>query len=428
MRKLSAQVLASVALFALAANNGLAAVQGSPADRCLAHLREVAESKSFYWAWTEPWVGYSPDGDRRCAKEVGGRIVPASYGETVLDLGGYARLQAVPRMFYLDLANVTGSWFPPRFYAANRATYTAIIRKVWKDNGSMCVFSWHMGHPCTTNGYSWGNITTQPFRYKCKTHPNVIRAILNDEQWPCGVGCIDGKVCRTPDASPRAWFMRQLGEVADFFDGLRDEKGDRIPVILRYAHEMDGGWFWWGKDWCSCDEFIALARMEADYLRRRCGNGQILFAYTPDRTWKEIGQPGVADGNYLAWYPGDEYVDIVGYDDYYIGKGDTEEKRRDIFEDVVSRLRKLTAFAQVHGKVMALSESGVDGSDTYYSTIYRLMTSEGVKAAFFNSWGGKWTLPSTPGGERDVREFVQRPEVIVVRNLENGKTENSETK
>ena len=98
------------------------------------------------------------------------------------------------------------------------------------------------------------------------------------------------------------------------------------------------------------------------------------------------------------------------------------------FDISVNEWRKLTAFAQEHGKVMALSESGIDGSDTYYSTIYRLMTSEGVKAAFFNSWSGKWTLPSTPGGERDVREFVQRPEVIVVRNLENGKTENKETK
>ena len=28
-------------------------------------------------------------------------------------------------------------------------------------------------------------------------------------------------------------------------NGLVDASGRPIPVILRYPHEMDGGWFWW---------------------------------------------------------------------------------------------------------------------------------------------------------------------------------------
>ena len=60
-------------------------------------------------------------------------------------------------------------------------------------------------------------------------------------------------------------------DVADFFNGLVDEKtGKKIPVILRYPHEMDGNWFWWGRGWSTAEEFRRFCRMEADYLREKC--------------------------------------------------------------------------------------------------------------------------------------------------------------
>jgi len=66
---------------------------------------------------------------------------------------------------------------------------------------------------------------------------------------------------------------------------------------------MDGTWFWWGKDSCTQGEFIRWCRLTADTLRSKGADGQVLFAYTPDRTWRELGSPGDGGSNYLSWYP-----------------------------------------------------------------------------------------------------------------------------
>ena len=417
MRRLSAQILASVALFALAANNGLAAVPGSPADRCLAHLREVAESKSFYWAWTYPWFAHNEfNGDARFAVERDGAILPKHLEETRLETPAWReeakleqRFGILPKFYYQDLCYVTGSWRSSQFYARNRATLTSVIRKAWKDYGAVCVFSWHMDHPCVTNGFN-----AAPYRYTCSEHKNVVKAILNDEQWPCGAGSVIGCAERSAP-SPRAWFIRQLEEVAAFFNGLTDERGEKIPVILRYAHEMDGGWFWWGKDACTKEEFIAISRIEAKCLRKRCGDGQILFAYTPDRWWGGLGEEGKGSCNYLTWYPGDAYVDILGYDDYAIGGGKTPEERQKNFDNALAKMRMMSEYAAQRGKAVILSESGNPDSGFFYADLYRLMTAEGVHAAVANTWIGPWTWPKTQEGMKDLEAFVVQPKVKIIK-------------
>ena len=44
---------------------------------------------------------------------------------------------------YSDLAAVTGTWHAPAYYAANRATLTAAIRRFWKECGGVTV--WRAG-------------------------------------------------------------------------------------------------------------------------------------------------------------------------------------------------------------------------------------------------------------------------------------------
>lgn len=385
---------------------------GTDAGRVMAKLRSVSESNSCYWSWTHAWVNpWLLHGDVSHAVEKDGGFAPKPTGDVVLK-SEYQKYADGRRavISYSELAAVAGTWYPPRHYAANRASLTAAIKKQWHDFGGLMVFSWHMDHPYCTNGFSqWS------FRFKSDgANRNVIRQILDGTGEPCGTGCIDGKRYRKPFANPREWFLSALSDVADFLNGLSDdETGDKIPVIVRYPHEMDGAWFWWGRGWCTTDEFRRFCRMEADYLREKCP-GQILFAYTPDRTWKDFGKEGDAGNTFLAYYPGDRYVDIIGIDDYSIGHGD-DKKAADSLAETVRKLRLMTTFADERGQVVALTETGgTKKRDDFWEYLHRAVTADGVKCAFVDTWCGcNGTIPDTPASERDELAFSRRPEVLM---------------
>ena len=394
------------------AMGGLHVRAESAAQGVLQDLRAKAASDSFYFAWTHVWMTPWPaKGDQRHVIETDGKVLPKPIDEIELKEDIAEKIGVAPKLYYSDLAGIAGTWHSDRYYEVNRAGFGAVIRKAWKDYRGVCVFSWHMDHPCTTNGFR-----QCAYRYKCAEHTNVVKAILRDEQWPegCGRGQIYGTAQRAPTASPRAWFMKQLTDIAAFFNTLVDERGEKIPVIVRYGHEMDGGWFWWGKGWCSADEFAEISRLEADTLRRLCGTDQILFAYTPDRCWKDLGQPGDGGGNFLSWYPGDAYVDIVGFDDYSIGKGRTDQQAKANFDETLRKLRLVSDYASAHGKVAALTECGCEGArDDIYDSIFRLMTASGVKVAFLDTWGGKYTMPpENPRIVEGLKAFVKKPQVL----------------
>ncbi|MEL6276202.1 MAG: glycosyl hydrolase, partial [Bacteroidota bacterium] len=143
-------------------------------------------------------------------------------------------------------------------------------------------------------------------------------------------------------------YKAKLDLFADFVRGLRVGLVFRrdIPIIFRPFHEHTGNWFWWGKKHCSTEEYIALWRFTVEYLRDEKGMHNLLYAYSPDifKNKKE----------YLARYPGDDYVDILGFDDYHdVGKGGKTK-------NLIKRLRMLVEMAQEKDKVAALTETGFE--------------------------------------------------------------------
>ena len=60
------------------------------------------------------------------------------------------------------------------------------------------------------------------------------------------------------------------------------------------------------------------AAQAAEDVRLACGyqkyadGKRTLLACTPDRTWSDFGREGDPDNTFLAYYPGDKYVDILG--------------------------------------------------------------------------------------------------------------------
>lgn len=141
-------------------------------------------------------------------------------------------------------------------------------------------------------------------------------------------------------------YLERLDQAADFFSSLRTEKGELIPVIFRPFHEMTGSWFWWGRGNCSADQYRELFRLTIDYLRKEKGQHQLIIAYSSDR----FNTPEA----YMEFYPGDDYVDVMAFDDYH-GLASKERTPGTIF-----MLELLDSLSTSHQKLMAISETGLE--------------------------------------------------------------------
>jgi mannan endo-1,4-beta-mannosidase len=103
------------------------------------------------------------------------------------------------------------------------------------------------------------------------------------------------------------------------------------PLLWRPLHEASGGWFWWGAK--GPGPFIELWRLMHDRFVNYHHLHNLIWVYT------------VGDA---AWYPGDNYVDIVGMDIY---PSDPNSSLVGYWLDTQSRHEGV--------KLVTLSESGI---------------------------------------------------------------------
>ena len=105
-------------------------------------------------------------GDRRFAVKKGEGFAPLPTADVRLDCA-YTQYTDGRRVLlaYSDLAAVTGTWHAPAYYAANRATLTAAIRRFWKECGGVTVFSWHMDHPYCETGFKQASARGRRFGF-----------------------------------------------------------------------------------------------------------------------------------------------------------------------------------------------------------------------------------------------------------------------
>ena len=123
-------------------------------------------------------------------------------------------------------------------------------------------------------------------------------------------------------------FTEDLKNAAAYLKLLRDAD---IPVLWRSFHEAAGGWFWWGKDAAS---FKSLWIAMFNYFKTE-GLDNLIWVWT-------------TEGNDSDWYPGDQYVDIVGRDIYN--------------KETADCVSEYTSIAENYGnKIVSLSECGTVG-------------------------------------------------------------------
>jgi mannan endo-1,4-beta-mannosidase len=121
--------------------------------------------------------------------------------------------------------------------------------------------------------------------------------------------------------------MKDIEEVAGYLQLLENEN---IPVIWRPLHEAagnyglyegggSGAWFWWGRH--GAEPCKQLWRLLYDQLVNVHGLDNLIWVWTVD----VVPTIPYAQERNLEWYPGDDFVDIVGVDIY---EANTDAKSR----------------------------------------------------------------------------------------------------
>ncbi len=112
------------------------------------------------------------------------------------------------------------------------------------------------------------------------------------------------------------------------------------PVLFRPFHEMNGNWFWWGSTTITPEQYVVLYRITVDYIRNK-GVKNVIYTWSPDTRLT------------TEYYPGDDYVDIVGLDCYEPGCSPYHGNKIFAIE-----FKKLLEFCKEHHKIATIAETG----------------------------------------------------------------------
>ena len=213
-----------------------------------------------------------------------------------------------------------------------------------------------------------------------------------------------------PGGQKAELFQTWMQRVGDFLESLKDEEGKLVPVIFRPWHENNGSWFWWGQKLCSDEEFKSLWNLLQDYLVGR-GLDNLLWSYSPN-----------LDGNwtterFMARYPGNDRVTLIGEDAYQWG---TEE---DFVKQLNADLTFLTKFAKDNGKLLAMTECGMQNTpdSTWFSRVLKPQMDK-YPICYFLLWRNydkEWfgPVPNTPSGE-DYKVFKEAENVLFLNEIQ----------
>ena len=258
-----------------------------------------------------------------------------------------------------------------------------LIREVY-DRGGINTISWH-----------GDNIVTGKNAWDCG-QDSVVRSIL-------------------PGGNNHTKFLTWLDRLSVFFQDLKDEKGELIPVIFRMFHEHTGSWFWWGAKQCTPDEYNELYRMTVKYLRDTKHVHNLLYAFSPADVTTEQ--------EYLLRYPGDDWVDILGFDTYAFGTG---RKDIDLYKQkMTAGLSIVTKYAAKTGKIPVMAETGMEGIKlTDYFTGVLLPIIKPFKIGYVLFWRNAFNNPNhfyVPyaghASAADFKKFTDTPGIILNKEI-----------
>ena len=279
------------------------------------------------------------------------------------------------------------------------------------------VFGWELGGLETGADRSIDDV---PFaeitRLLCAAYG---RGAVNTVSWhpqnpESGASAWDGKTSTAvssilPGGANHAQFRLWLDRLAGFFVGLKSADGTCAPVLFRPFHEHTGNGFWWGKGNCTAEEYIALWRFTLEYLRDTKGVHNLLYVYSPDIVSSQ--------DNYLEFWPGDAYVDVLGLDAY-------DRSSWAIETNGLRLMRLLKHIAYLKNKPFAFTETGLENntSQAKWWTEKLSKAIAGIPVAYVLVWRNKDTnhfFGPYPGcvSEEDFKTFVAGEQILLEKDI-----------
>ena len=255
------------------------------------------------------------------------------------------------------------------------------------DRGGVITISWHFNNPVSATNFYWNDSTASP----------AVKYII-------------------PGGTHHEKYKFILKTIADLANTSKGKNGKIVPMIFRPYHEFDGDWFWWGRAHCTIDEFKTLWRFTVSYLRDSLHVHNFIYAFSPDNRF-------LTEEQYLERYPGDEWVDMVGIDNY----GDWGRDGKYNLDAGIKKLKIVSDYAEKAGKLAAFTETGLESipnSTWWTETLLRSLKKEKLKLAYILVWRNDTKSPTHyyapfPGhiSEPDFIKFYNDPYTLFENDL-----------
>lgn len=208
-------------------------------------------------------------------------------------------------------------------------------KRYWDKNG-IPVFVWHWRDPSRV---------TEEFYTKNSSKPDGTAFDISKINEP---------------ASPE--YKAMMDDIDSVSVLLKKLQAQNVPIVWRPLHEAAGGWFWWGAKGAA--PLKKLYQVMYDRMVNHHGLKNLIWVWT-------------REPNDEAWYPGDEYVDIVGRDIYKKG-------------DHGSQISEFNAMNTLYGgkKMVTISECGsIPDVDN--------LVRDNAAWSWFMPWYGSYTRDAT---------------------------------
>ncbi|MCQ2408538.1 MAG: GDSL-type esterase/lipase family protein [Oscillospiraceae bacterium] len=222
--------------------------------------------------------------------------------------------------------------------------------------GGIVTFCWHWNAPdkylksetdANGNPSWWSGFSTSNVNFD-------IGAVMNGSD-PEGKALIDA------DIAAIAKLINQMGSAG-------------VPILWRPLHEASGGWFWWGAK--GAEPYKAFWKYLYDQLTNVYHCNNLIWVW---------------NGQAKDWYPGDEYVDIIG---------------EDIYADAHSYGAQNAKFAELleypqTNKITALTENGV---------VFDIdnVVASGARWSWFGTWCGGFVAQNGKYSESYTEAAIMR--------------------
>lgn len=136
------------------------------------------------------------------------------------------------------------------------------------------------------------------------------------------------KIMNGEDEAGYQLLLRDIDAIAEQLKVLQEEG---VPILFRPLHEASGGWFWWGASGPEAYKKLYMLLYQKLVEEHKLNN----------LIW-------VWNGQDAEWYPGDDYVDIIG-EDIYPGE--------QVVTSQIATYLRATRYSKEH-KMVILSENG----------------------------------------------------------------------